>query len=80
MEAKEIIKKPKKELQILLDNLRDKLRDLRFKTSADQLKNVREIRKVKKDIARVLTVMKSGKKEIESPKKQIKNGEKEKNK
>ena len=48
--------------------LREKSRDLRFSVSAKQLKNIREIREVKKNIARVLTLInvkqKSGEKVI----------------
>lgn len=64
MKAAELKKKSSKELQRELALLREKLRDLRFKVSADQLKNVREIRKVKKDLARVLTMI-NQKREIE---------------
>jgi len=45
------------ELKKLLIESRDKLRDLRFKDASKQLKNVREIRKVKRIISRVLTLL-----------------------
>jgi len=57
MEVKELKNKSVKELNTLLNFLQENLRDLRFKNNSKQLKNVREIRKVKKDIARVLTVL-----------------------
>jgi len=38
---------------------RNKLAKMRFDISAKQIKNHREIRKVKKDIARILTILKS---------------------
>lgn len=50
--------KSDKELQKLLIELREKLRDFRFKVAAKQVKNHRDIRKVKKDIARILTILK----------------------
>lgn len=34
-----------------------KMQDLNFKSASKQLKNVREIRKTKKDIARALTLL-----------------------
>ena len=39
------------------DYLRKKLSDLKFKVSQNQLKNIREVRMIKKDIARILTVV-----------------------
>jgi len=63
MEFKELIKKNEKELQALLAESRDKLRDLKFKVAARQLKNIREIRVVKELIARVLTVLNNKKTE-----------------
>ena len=57
MELKELKTKTIPELHNILSDLRDKLRDLRFKDSNKQLKNIREIRKIKKDIARVLTTL-----------------------
>ncbi|EKE14480.1 MAG: hypothetical protein ACD_12C00488G0003 [uncultured bacterium] len=59
MEVKELKRKSLKELVKLLSTLREKLRDMRFKISADQLKNVREIRNLKKDIARILTMIRA---------------------
>jgi len=47
MNEKELIKK--------LEEDREKLRQLKFDLSAGKVKNVREIRKIKKDIARILT-------------------------
>ncbi len=57
MKAQELRKKSDKELHMLLHELRAKLLDLKFDLSAGKVKNVREIRKVKKDIARILTVL-----------------------
>ncbi|MDD5290657.1 MAG: 50S ribosomal protein L29 [Patescibacteria group bacterium] len=57
MEFKELKNKEEKDLQKILAQSRDKLRDLRFKDANKQLKNVREIRKEKEIIARVLTLL-----------------------
>ncbi len=57
MELKELKKKNEKELNQLLEELRDKIRDLRFKDANKQLKNIREIRLVKKTVARILTLL-----------------------
>lgn len=43
-----------KELQVL----REKLRDLRFKIHSKEVKNYHELNTVRKDIARILTVLK----------------------
>lgn len=57
MELKELKLKTEKELKQILNEFRDKLRDLRFKDANKQLKDVREIRIIKKTIARVLTLI-----------------------
>lgn len=59
MEIKELRQKPESELRKSLLELREKLRVLRFDLAAGKVKNVREIRKTKKDIARILTVIKN---------------------
>ena len=64
MKPQELRQKSKKELQKLLSEKREKLRSLRFDLVSGKVKNVREIREVKKDIARVLTILKV--KDIES--------------
>lgn len=57
MDILELKNKSKKDLEETLSNMRDKLREFRFKMNEAQLKNVRSIRKIKKDIARVLTLI-----------------------
>lgn len=57
MELKELKSKNEKELRQFLSEARDKLRSLRFKDANKQLKNVREIRALKKMIARILTLI-----------------------
>lgn len=59
MDIKEIKLKGISELQHLLLESRKKLDELMFKARQKQLKNIREIREVKKDIARILTVLKT---------------------
>jgi ribosomal protein L29 len=56
-ELKELKSKPVTELQKLLASSREKLRDLRFKVSQNQLKNIREVRAIKKKISRILTLI-----------------------
>ena len=57
MKVNEIRKKSKKELENELKNLKEKLSGLSFKLAINKLKNVREIRNIKKDIARILTIL-----------------------
>ena len=57
MEFKELKKKTENELHKILAQSRDKLRDLRFKDANKQLKNVREIRKLRQMIAQILTLL-----------------------
>lgn len=57
MEFKELKKKSEKELHKILLESRDKLRDLRFKDANKQLKNIREIRKIREVVARVMTLL-----------------------
>jgi len=57
MEFKELKNKDQKELQNLLVLNREKLRELRFKDSNKQLKNIREIRVVRNLIAQILTLL-----------------------
>jgi len=59
MDIKELAKRVRKELERNLAESRNKLAKMRFDISAKQIKNHREIRKVKKDIARILTILKS---------------------
>ena len=58
MKIQELRQKSKPELQKILSDNQEKLRQLRFDLAAGKVKNVREVRKVKKDIARILTILK----------------------
>ena len=62
MEAlKELKKRSDKELGRILEESREALRDMRFKVSQRQLKKVRDVRKTKRYIARILTILKERK-------------------
>lgn len=55
MDLKELQKFADKDLHLHLSDLRKKVREFRFSIANSQLKNVRTIRKTKKEIAQVLT-------------------------
>lgn len=57
MKTQEIRKKDKKELEKLVQDLKKKLNDIRFKRSSNQLKDINDQKNTKKEIARLLTVM-----------------------
>lgn len=61
MKTHELRQKPKSELQRLLIDNRERLRQLRFDLVSGKVKNVREIRKIKKNIARILTILRNTK-------------------
>ncbi|MCF7906833.1 50S ribosomal protein L29 [Patescibacteria group bacterium] len=61
MKISEIRKKTKKELEKMLLEEQEKLRTLRFALHLKQSKNVREIRKVRKIIAQIFTIIKEKK-------------------
>jgi len=57
MDNKELQTKNQKELKKLLAVNQETVRDLRFKDSNKQLKNIRKIRETKRLIARILTIL-----------------------
>jgi len=61
MTIKELHEKNKEELARLLSEKREVLRKLRFDVASKQIKNNREIRKTRKDIARILTLINENK-------------------
>ena len=61
MKTVELRKKDKKELEKIIQVLTKKLSDLRVKISSGKLKNVKEISNSKKEIARILTILKETK-------------------
>ncbi len=58
MKLKELRQKNKEELQKILADDREKLRQMRFDLAAGKVKNVREIRKARKEISQILTIIK----------------------
>ena len=65
MDFKELKQKSPVELQRLLQEKREQLRDRRFKVAQGQQKDVRELRELKHDIARLLTKV-NGPKDVSS--------------
>ncbi|MBU0476548.1 50S ribosomal protein L29 [Patescibacteria group bacterium] len=59
MKIKELKQNSKVELQKILIESREKIRQLRFDLASGKVKNVKEVRGTKKDIARLLTLLKS---------------------
>lgn len=64
MNFKEIKNKGEAELKKVLEETRNKLRELRFKDANKQLKKVTEIREAKKTVARILTLESANKKAL----------------
>ena len=58
MKASELRKKDRKELEKQIVDFKKKLSELRFKFSSNKLKDVKEMGNIKKEIARILTVLK----------------------
>jgi large subunit ribosomal protein L29 len=56
MKSGELLQKSIFELDKDLEDLQKNLQSLRFDLSGGKLKNVRQIRKIKKDIARIKTI------------------------
>lgn len=57
IKAKEIVSKGKEELNADLKEFREKLLELRMKQGETRNKNVKEARELRKNIARILTVL-----------------------
>jgi len=58
MKIKELKQKTDKELHEMLVHLKDSLRELRFNLVGGKVKNINEIHQTRRDIARVLTLIK----------------------
>ena len=58
MKLRELQEKQTEELKRLYTDFCDKRQELNFKVSSKQLKNVREIRVLRQNIAQVLTILK----------------------
>jgi len=67
MKAKELFDMTNKELEVKLDSLKQELFNLRFKHATGQLENANQLNLVKKDIARINTVLRQ--RELETAKK-----------
>ncbi len=65
MKIKELRQKTDKELKELLEQDRHKLGQLKFELASKKLKNHRQIRELRKEIARVLTILSKKKNEPE---------------
>ncbi|MEW6611084.1 MAG: 50S ribosomal protein L29 [Patescibacteria group bacterium] len=59
MEMKELREKTEEELKKVLSESQGKLVDCRFRTAAGQQKDTREGRRVRRTIARILTLLRS---------------------
>jgi len=64
VKTEELRLKQKEELNQLLSESQKKLRELRFNLAGGKVKNVRIIRVLKKDIARILTILNEKSKKI----------------
>lgn len=58
MKPADIRKKSKEDLRSTLVDLRNQIRDLRFRTGTKELKNHQLMRMTKKDVARIMTILK----------------------
>ncbi len=76
MKIRELRAKSTEELKEMLENHAEKLRELNFKLASEQLKNVREVRKVKKIVAQIHTLLKERKEEIKAEKEVKKDSDK----
>jgi len=59
MKIKDLREKSDVELERMLSEFRNKVRELRFRIAAKQLGNIREIREAKRTIAQILTLKKA---------------------
>lgn len=57
MKISEIRRKSEQELQKTLGDLKEKLRELKFNLASGKVKNVRNIRRTRKNIAKILTII-----------------------
>ncbi|MBI2633793.1 MAG: 50S ribosomal protein L29 [Parcubacteria group bacterium] len=61
MDIAELKNKNESELLVLLSELRSKFRNLKFEIAQGKISNIRVIRETKKDIARILTILRKTK-------------------
>lgn len=60
MKPEELRKKDKKQLKELLEKKKNKLQEVKNNLSSGRVKNTKEARIIKKDIARILTILNEG--------------------
>lgn len=65
MKAKELRELTPEELRVKLTGLKEELFNLRFQVATGQLDNPMRIRNVRKDIARILTIMRENELKVE---------------
>jgi large subunit ribosomal protein L29 len=58
MNPKELRAQSKNELVRQLSTLREQVRDLKFKIHSKEVKNAHQLKNVRQDIARILTILK----------------------
>jgi len=61
-EFEELKTKPEVELREMLREIRERLRALKFDLAAGKTKNARELKSLKKNIARILTILREANK------------------
>lgn len=59
MKIQELNQKSQEELKAILEEKKEKLSQLKLDLASGKVKNIREIREDKKDIARILTILNS---------------------
>ena len=64
---RDFLRLSEKELGKILADKKEKIRQFQFDISAGKLKNVREIRETKRDVARILTILTSRSKKLNQP-------------
>jgi len=57
MKNKDLVSKNKNELMKLIDEKKQRMEEIHFKAVSGAVKNVKELREDKKDIARILTIL-----------------------
>ncbi len=60
MNPEEIRKNSEKDLKKLLKEKKEKFKEVKFNLSSGRVKNTKEAQKIKKDIARILTILNEG--------------------
>ena len=64
---RDFLRLSEKELYRILLDKKEKTRQFKFDISAGKLKNVREVRETRRDIARILTILTSRSKKLNKP-------------